>query len=208
MQASESVRGNGAVTTPAFDTVAPGEVLLAFAGSDGPGGAGDQTVAVSGGGLTWKLVNRANGSPGDAEVWTATAASQLTGVTVTSTPLKGGYDQNLTVVAYEGADGVGASAASSAASGAPSVSLTTTAPPGTTSLVFATGEDYVNAISHTPATDQGILDQWVDTRTGDTYWSQYTDIAVAAGSKVTMSDTSPTTDMSNFVAVELVGDAG
>lgn len=206
MQASVSVHGNGTVTTPSFDTAAPGEVLLAFVGSDGPYRAGGQSVTVSGGGLTWELVNRANGQPGDAEVWTATAANQLSGVTVTSTPLVSGYDQNVTVVAYEGVDGVGVSAASSAASGAPSVSLTTTAPSNEASLVFAVGEDYVTATTHTPAAGQVILDQWLDNRTGDTYWSQYTNTSVVTGTKVTMTDTSPTADTSNVVAVELIGD--
>ena len=39
------------------------------------------------------------------EIWSATAASQLFNVTVTSTPTSGGYDQTLTVVAYQGAIG-------------------------------------------------------------------------------------------------------
>jgi hypothetical protein len=207
MQASVSVHGNGTVTTPSFDTAGPDEVLLAFVGSDGPYQAGGQSVTVSGGGLTWTLVKRANGQPGDAEVWTATAANQLSGVTVTSTPLVSGYDQNVTVVAYEGADDVGASAASSAKSGAPSVSLTTTAPSDEVSLVFAVGEDYVTATTHTPAAGQVILDQWLDNRTGDTYWSQYTNTPAVTGTKVTMADTLPTADTSNFVAVELIGDS-
>jgi len=205
MQASVSVHGHGTVTAPSFDTVAPGEVLLAFVGSDGPYGAGMQSATVSGGGLAWRLVNRANGQPGDAEAWTATAASPVSGVTVTSTPLKSGYDQDLTVVAYEGSSGVGASAASSAASGAPSVSLTTTAPSGAVSLVFAVGEDYVNATSHTPVAGQVVLHQWLDS-TGDTYWSQYTNTPAVPGTKVTMVDASPTADTSNFVAVEMIGE--
>ena len=45
------MHGHGSVTTSAFGTVAPGEVLLAFVGSDGPGGAGKQSVTVSGAGL-------------------------------------------------------------------------------------------------------------------------------------------------------------
>ena len=208
MQASVSVHGRGTVTTPSFDTVAPGEVLLAFAGSDGPYGAGMQSVTVSGGGLAWKLVRRANGQPGDAEVWTATAASPQSGVTVTSMPLSSGYDQNLTVVAYEGIAGVGASAASSAPSGAPSVSLSTTAPSNAVSLVFAVGEDYSSAASHTPVAGQVVLNQWLDTGTGDTYWSQYTNTPAVTGTQVTMADTSPTADRSNFVAVEMIGDTG
>jgi len=176
-------------------------------GSDGPSGAGKQSVTVSGGGLTWKLVKRANGQSGDAEVWTATAASPLSGVTVTSTPLKSGYDQDLTVVAYEGAAGVGASAAASTKGVPPSVSLTTTAPSNAVSLVFAVGEDFTSATSHTPVAGQVILDQWLDNGTGDTYWSQYTNSPAATGTKVTMADTAPTADQSNFVAIELIGDA-
>ena len=207
LQASVSVHGHGSVTTSAFGTVALGEVLLAFVGSDGPSGAGKQSVTVSGAGLTWKLVKRANGQSGDAEIWTATAASPLSGVTVTSTPLKSGYDQDLTVVAYEGADGVGASAAASTTGVPPSVSLTTTAPSNEVSLVFAVGEDYTSATNHTPVAGQVILSQWLDTGTGDTYWSQYTNTPAAAGTKVTMADTAPTTGQTNFVAVELIGDA-
>jgi len=207
LQASVSAHGHGSVTTSAFGTVAPGEVLLAFVGSDGPSGAGKQSVTVSGGGLTWKLVKRANGQSGDAEVWTATAASPLSGVTVTSTPLKSGYDQDLTVVAYEGAAGVGASAAASTKGVPPSVSLTTTAPSNAVSLVFAVGEDFTSATSHTPVAGQVILDQWLDNGTGDTYWSQYTNSPAATGTKVTMADTAPTADQSNFVAIELIGDA-
>ena len=104
-----------------------GEVLLAFVSADGPGSAISQTTTVSGGGLTWRLVKRANAQYGDAEIWTATANGVLTSATVKSTLAKSGYDQNLTVQAWEGATGVGAAAAASAASGAPSVNVTTTA---------------------------------------------------------------------------------
>ncbi len=66
--------GAGAITTAAFSTAAAGETLLAFVGSDGPAGAGNQQATVSGAGLTWRLVRRSNGRPGDAEIWAATAA--------------------------------------------------------------------------------------------------------------------------------------
>ena len=39
-----------------------------------PTTGGAQTVTVSGAGLTWTLVSRANASSGDAEIWQATAA--------------------------------------------------------------------------------------------------------------------------------------
>jgi hypothetical protein len=204
LQAQVSVHGRGTVTSPSFHTAMAGETILAFVGSDGPVGAGKQTVAVSGGGLAWKLVRRANGQSGDAEVWAATASSVLTSATVTSTPLRGGYDQDLTVIAMEGTTGVGASANASGPSGAPSVKLTTSAP---TSLVFAVGNDWDRAVSRTLPEGWVSLEQWVDSKTGDTFWSQYTNQPVPiAGTQVTVGDTAPTGDQWNLVAVELPGD--
>jgi hypothetical protein len=83
----------------------------------------------------------------------------------------------------------------------------TTAPSGVVSLVFAVGNDYTNATAHTPVSGQVILDQWLDSGTGDTYWSQYTNTPVPTGTRVTMRDSSPSSDRWNFVAVELVGEA-
>ncbi len=204
MQAQVSVHGHGTVTTPAFHTAMAGETVLAFVGSDGPPGAAKQTVTVSGGGLTWKLVKRANAQSGDSEVWAATATGILTAATVTSTPAKSGYDQDLTVIAMEGTAGVGASAAASAASGAPGVQLTTT---GATSLVFAVGNDWDHAVARTLGPGFVMLDQWPDTAAGDTYWSQYSNVPTGpAGSLVTLGATAPTTDSWNMAAVELVND--
>jgi hypothetical protein len=204
LQAQVSVHGRGTVTSPSFHTAMAGETILAFVGSDGPVGGGKQTVAVSGGGLSWKLVRRANGQSGDAEVWAATAPTILTNATVTSTPLRGGYDQDLTVIAMEGTTGVGASANASGPSGAPSVKLTTSAP---TSLVFAVGNDWDRAVTRTLPEGWVSLEQWVDSKTGDTFWSQYTNQPVpTAGTQVTVADTLPTGDQWNLVAVELPGD--
>jgi hypothetical protein len=204
MQAQESVHGRGTLTTPAFHTAAAGETLLAFAGSDGPNAPAAQSLTVSGAGLTWTLVRRANGQAGDAEIWQATAPAVLTSATVTSTPVRTGYDQDLTVIAMEGTDGVGASAAASAASGAPSASLTTA---GAGSLVFAVGDDWDSATARTLPAGWVPLDQWIDTGTGDTYWSQYTNVPVpAAHTQVTASDTAPATDRWNLAAVEVTSD--
>ena len=204
MQANVSVHGRGTVTTPSFHTAAAGETLLAFVGSDGPAQSAGQTVTVSGAGLTWTLVKRANGQFGDAEIWQATASSVLPGATVTSTPAQSGYDQSLTVIAMEGTAGVGASASASAGSGAPTLSLTTTK---ATSLIFAVGNDWDNAAARTLPAGWVSLNQWLDTTTGDTFWSQYTNVPVpAAGTPVAVGDTAPTTDQWNLVAVELTGD--
>jgi hypothetical protein len=202
MQAKVSTHATATVaTTPSFHTAAAGEVLLAFVAADGPAGS-SQSVTVSGAGLTWKLVKRANAQAGDSEVWAATAPSVLSNATVTSTEARRGYSQNLTVIAMEGASGAGAAVAGSGSAGAPSVSLTTT---GSTSLVFAVGNDWDNAIGRTFPSGWTMLDQWINTGIGDTYWSQYTNSPTgAAGSVVNASDTAPTTDRWNLVAVELL----
>jgi hypothetical protein len=206
MQADVSVHGHGTVTTPSFHTAAPGETLLAFVGSDGPAKAAGQTVTVTGAGLTWTLVKRANSQYGDAEIWQATASSVLPSATVTSTQLRSGYDQSLTVIAMEGTSGVGASASASASSGAPQLSLTTTKP---TSLVFAVGSDWDRATARTLLTGWISLNQWLDTTSGDTFWSQYTNVPVpAAGTLVTVGDSAPVIDKWNLVAVELTGEGG
>ena len=204
MDVHTSVHGMGTVTTPAFHTAAAGETLLAFVGSDGPGGTTKQTVTVSGAGLTWKLVKRNNTRPGDAEVWTATAPAILTSATVTSTPARSGYSEDLTVIAMQGTDGVGASVTASGASGAPSASLTTTK---ANSLVFAVGNDWDRAVARTLPAGWTMLDQWVATGNGDTYWSQYTSQTTgAAGTVVNAGDTAPTNDQWNLVAIELLSD--
>ncbi len=204
MDADVSVHGTSKVTTPAFHTAEAGETLLAFVSSDGPAKAAGQTVTVTGAGLTWSLVKRANGQAGDSEIWEATASAVLASATVTATPAKAGFGQDLTVIAMEGVDGVGASAAGSAASGAPSLKLTTQGAP---SLVFAVGHDYDNAIARTLPGNWTMLDQWVDGGAGDTFWTQYTSVPISpAGSVVTVSDTAPATDRWDLAAVELIGD--
>ena len=137
--------GKNSVTTPAFTTSAASEVVLAFVSGDGPT-AGGQTATVSGGGLTWTLVKRANAQAGTSEIWKASAAGVLTNATVTAKLAKTGYDMSLTVVTFSGASGTGASAGSSRATGAPSVSLTTTA---VGSRVYGVGNDWDSATART-----------------------------------------------------------
>ena len=160
----------GVATTPTFSTAAAGALLVAFVGSDGPT-AGGQTMTVTGAGLTWTLVKRTNARPGDAEIWWARATGTLTNVSVTSTPGVTGFDQSLTVVAFRGASGVGATGTANAATGAPTVSLTTTR---AGSWVFGVGNDWDRAATRTVGAGQTMVHQWVDSTTGDTYWTQST----------------------------------
>jgi hypothetical protein len=203
LQAQVSAHARGTATTPSFHTAMAGETLVAFVASDGPS-RGQQSVTVSGAGLTWTLVKRANAQSGDSEIWTATAPSILTNATVQSTPVKKRYDQDLTVIAMEGTGGLGASVGASASTGAPIVTLTTTA---ATSLVFAVGNDPDQAVARTLPSDWVSLDQWIDTGAARTFWSQYTNQpTAAAGTVVTVHDTAPTNDHWNLVAVEITGE--
>ena len=73
--------------------------------------------------------------------------------------------------------------------------------------MFAVGNDWDRAVARTLPTGWTMLDQWVDTGVGDTYWSQYTGQTTgAAGTVVNAGDTAPTNDQWNLVAIELVSD--
>jgi Big-like domain-containing protein/lysyl oxidase len=201
LQHHESVHGADSVSTSSFDTALAGETLLAFVSADGPAGGG-QTATVSGGGLDWKLVVRENSNPGDSEIWEAIAPTATTVTPITATLGSGGYDVSLNVIAEEGADGVGASARGHGASGAPHVKLRTLA---STSLVFAVGNDWDRATARTLPVGWVLLDQWLNTGSGDTYWTQYRNTTTGkAGSRVKVRDTAPTNDHWNLAAVELV----
>src|SRR5262249_17330564 len=123
-----SADGIGTVTTPAFSTTGADQLLVLFAASAGPTSMSSrQTLAVAGAGLAWTLAVRSNTQFGTSEIWTATAPSPVTNGFVTSVQgLANSYHQSLTLVAFKGAAGSGAVAATSAAFGPTSISLTTT----------------------------------------------------------------------------------
>ena len=207
VDATTSVHGRGPVTTAAFSDALPGELLVAFAGSDGPASGSSQALTVSGAGLSWKLVQRANAQSGTAEVWTANAPSNapLTNVTVTATQARSGYDMSLYVIAVQGTDGIGASVAASASRGAPTLTVKTTA---AGSLLYAVGEDWSRAAGRTVGTNQILDNQWLDTATGDTYWTQnqtYPPL-IPAGATVILNNTAPTSDRWNFVGIEILAE--
>ena len=103
---------------------------------------------------------------------------------------------------FEDSSGVGASQTANVATGAPTVSLTTTS---SDSLVYGVGDDWDTAKARTVGTGQGIVDQWVDTGSGDTFWVQgQTNAVPNVGSAVVLNDTAPTTDRWNMTAVEIL----
>jgi beta-lactam-binding protein with PASTA domain len=192
--------GLGKRTTAAFSTTAGGDVLVAFAASDGPAAPNAQTLTIAGAGLTWTRRARANTQFGVAEIWTASAPAALTNVTVSSTQSAAGVHQSLTVIAFTGVAGVGAANVSSGI-GAPSVSLTTSA---AGSAVYGVGNDWDRAVARTLPAGQTKVHEFVDTAVGDTFWVQaLTATAGAAGSVVTLNATAPATDQYNLAIVEL-----
>ena len=207
VQAMISVDGAGPITTAAFGTTTPGQVLIALAASDGPtSGSNNQFLTISGGGLTWTRVQRAAVQRGVAEIWTATAPSILSNVTVTSTQsvtsvLGNPPNQSLTVVAFTGATGIGASRIANGASGAPRISVVTQA---AGSLLFGVAIDFDQAIARTVPAGQTKLHEYL-APSGDTMWMQRLDAATgAAGTTATLNDTAPTTDQWNYAAVEIM----
>jgi hypothetical protein len=192
--------GNGVRTTVSF-SVPAGALLVAFASSEGPS-ASPQRVTISGGGLQWRSVQRANGQRGTAEVWTARAVSALSSVQVRAQQAYSAYRQSLTVVLFTGATGAGASAGASGASGAPQVSLVTTRP---ASRVYGVGNDPHRALARTLGANQVMVHQWLSVDSKDTFWVQAWGSPIAsAPTTITVSDTAPTTGRWNFAAVEIV----
>ncbi len=198
-----SVWSDGTGTrTATLTTAGANRLILAFGSSDGPASGAAQTLTVSGGGLTWSLVQRVNTSLGSSEIWRAFASAPLSNASISLTQSQTNYHQSLTVVAFAGATGVGASNAANGASGPPTVGLTTTR---AGSLVYGVGNDWDRAVARTVPADQTKVHEWVDTSVGDTFWVQARIAAVpAAGTAITLSDTAPTNDRWNFAIVEIV----
>jgi hypothetical protein len=193
--------GSGTMTSPSLTTAAANELLLAFVSGDGPAGAGKQTFAVTGAGLTWTLAKRSNAQSGDAEIWWARASGALTSQTVVATPSSGGFHGSLTVVAFAKAAGIGAAAAASAATGAPDLVVPGT---GSGSWVYAVGNDWDNATARTAASGQTVVHQRVDTAAGDTFWVQSTTAPNAGAGTVDIHDSAPTSDRWNYAGVEVL----
>jgi hypothetical protein len=193
--------GRSAVTTTPFSISSAGETLLAFVAADGPA-SGGQAATVSGAGLRWRLLRRADGRPGDAEIWTATSRSRQRAVTVTSTLRRRPFDEQLTVLAISRAGGIGATAAASGGSGSPRVTLPATK---TRAYVYAVGNDWDSARGRSPGAGQLLVSQWVDRAAGDTFWVQHAAVAGRVSARpVTLDDVAPSDDQWNLAAVEVL----
>jgi hypothetical protein len=191
-----------AITSPAFSTTQPGELVVAFVTADGPLAANGQTISgVTGGGLTWRLRQRTNAQAGTSEIWTAVASSVLSNVTVRATH-SGNFMGSMTVASFIGADTTtdGAVGTANATTGAPSASLTTTK---AGSWVWGVGNDWDRAQARTVGSGQTKVDEYLAS-VGDTFWVQrQTNPTAGAGTAVTINDTAPTNDRWNLSSIEI-----
>ena len=208
VSSADSSSANNQSTTAQFSTTGPNELLLAFISSDSSTSGGNTVTSVTGAGLTWQLVARANGVWGDAEIWRALAPAVLNNATVNAS-LAETAASSITIMAFAGADssgsngsgGIGATAIFSAASGAPTGSVTTTRDG---SWVFAVGTDWDNATARTVGPNQTMVHQYLSA-VNDSYWVQRQNSASSpAGTAVTMNDTAPSSDKYNFALVEVL----
>jgi hypothetical protein len=190
------------ITSPAFSTSSANELLLALVATDSL--SSTMTVTgVTGAGLTWSLVRRTNAQGGTSEIWRAFAPTALSSVSVTAS-LSQSVVSSMTVVSFSGVDRtgpIGATGSGSAASGAPTASLTTTR---NNSWVVGVGNDYTNAIARTVPSSQTLIHQDL-APVGDTYWMQRQNAATpTSGTLVTINDTAPTGDQYNLAIVEVL----
>ena len=167
--------------------------LVAFVSADGPQnvGAAGQASTVSGGGLAWTLVTRANLQFGDAEIWTADAPAALPAAAITSTLLRhrtgNDYIHLLRVVAFTGVNGIGTSNAASGQTVAiATVSITAQA---AGSVIYAVGEDWTNGVARTFPVGQ-VQDVQMIGADLDTFWVQRTAAPIAAAGPIAFTATS------------------
>lgn len=189
--------------SPALTTAGGNELVLAFVESDGPLAPTQKVTGVTGGGLTWTLAARANGTWGTAEVWQAYATGAVTGAKITATLASRPWDGSITVAAFTGAaTKVGAVATGAGTKGAPSTTLKPTA---CDSLVWAAGHDWTHNTVVAAAKGQTLVHTFLDPRVHDTFWTQSVDAPTTTGTSVTVGDTGPVTDRWTLAAVEIRG---
>lgn len=196
------VRNSNATTTTASFSPPAQSLLVAYVLGDAGDGSTNETCTVtSGGGLTWQLAVRSNGSPGaTAEIWWVWAASAPGSITVSVTDNKGSVAKSLLVRVYTGADsaGIGATNVSHSALSCAYTSTVanswgwgqfTTAVGVPAAGSGQTAEDLVTDFSFDGGDNIGTLKQNATTAT--------------PGSTVTMSITGPAS-LSQFAVAEIL----
>ena len=215
IDATVSTDGSSASTTISsapVSTSSGNELLLAFISTDYLTGANTTVKSVSGGGLTWVLVQRTDAQSGSSEIWRAFSSSALSNAIITAT-LSQSVICSISVMSFSGVDttgtsgsgAIGATGTGNSSREAPTASLTTTR---SGSWVVGVGNDYDNAIGRTAGSGQRLVHQ-LFTPTGDTYWVQIQNIPTpTSGTSVSINDTAPTTDRYNLSICEILPGSG
>ena len=204
---ADSSAAVSSVPTPAISTNSGNELLLAFVATDAL--SSKMTVSgVTGGGLTWALVQRTNTQMGTAEIWRAFAVAPLSNAVITAS-LSQKVSASITVVSFSGVDATGANGlgaigavgTGNANPGAPAASLTTTR---NGSWVMGVGNDFDKEVGRTVGTGQTMAHQFLSS-SGDTFWVQRQNAPTStAGTVVSINDTAPTSDRYNLSICEIL----
>jgi len=203
-----TVTGEGSQTTPVLYATAASNLLVAMVSTEY-----QESVSVSGGGLSWKHFVRYVGTNTTAgqniEVWTAWANGTHSKLTVTSSMAgPSPWLQSLTVMALKGAAGLGAiSKGCFSGSGCtsegpiPSVSVT---PRYSGSMVMGVGYDYSDKFVRLVTRGQTLDQQAFDPTERATMWVQHANSLTNAGLPVTISDAAAANDDWALTAFEIV----
>ncbi len=203
----DSASASSSITTPSFSTTVGNELLLAFVSADYPGSGPNTTVTgVSGAGVTWVLVQRANAQFGTAEIWRALSPVPLNNAVVTANFSVAVAVSSISVVTFSGVDlsgsnGAGAIGATGSGGdvGPPAATLTTTR---SNSLVFGVGNDWDHATGRTVGANQSLVHQYLPG--SDTFWVQRQNSAIpVSGTTVSIDDSQPDSDQFNLSIVEI-----
>jgi hypothetical protein len=191
----------GRLSAGPLAVTAPGTLVVALVGTDGPSGSAARQVVstVSGGGLTWQRAVRGPGSAGNAEIWYALARQPVAQLRVSVQRSVTGYHGHLDVAALAGVDGAAPVGAVARATGHDSGAALALTPAAAGSVLLAAGNAYDTAATPAPRTGQRLLGSQVDGATGDTYWAT----AATTGATTTLGVTAPSAGRWTAVAVAL-----
>ncbi len=177
---------NGVLRSPKLTTRKPGELLVAFVAVNGPSPGTQSVTAVTGGGLTWTLVQRDSSTSGSSEIWQAYAAKKLRSTRVAAHLTAPGYTVTMTVAGFSGArPRVGAAAHQSGAQSAPRVTLT---PQASGSAVWAVGRVIGSRYDPRPVLGQSIVHDKTFTSPKAGYWTQRIAEPSTVGTDLTVGD--------------------
>ena len=191
------------IVSGSFSTKAANEVLLALVATDSTS-ANMTVTSVTGGGLTWSLVERTNAQGGTSEIWKAFAPSVLSSASITA-HLSQSVLGSMVVLSFSGADPtnpIGATGSGSAATGAPTASLVTTR---NGSWVVGVGTDITRSAARTVPSNQTLIHQDRASAVNDTFWMQRQNAPTpVSGTTVFINDTAPTNDPYNLSIAEVL----